>query len=117
MKKAIKAALFSGLIFPGIGHFLLKRYLRGMLFFVPALLSLLMLIRNALDRAYTIANQIQQGDVPLDPDVISGLILAPPSAPVMLMLNIATWVIIACWTGSIIDSYLLGKKADQEEEK
>ena len=29
MKRSSKAALLSGLIFPGIGHMVLKQYLRG----------------------------------------------------------------------------------------
>ena len=117
MRKSIKAALFSGLIFPGVGHFSLKRYQRGMLFFVPALLSLLLLFRNALDQAYSIADQIQQGNVPLDPDVIANLISAPPPEPVMLMLKIATWMIVICWVGGIVDSYYLGNKIDMADKK
>jgi hypothetical protein len=37
MKKSSKAALLSGLIFPGIGHMVLKQYLRGSVLMFSAL--------------------------------------------------------------------------------
>ena len=117
MKKSIKAALFSALVFPGVGHFSLGRYPRGLVFFLPALLSLLYLLRNALDRAYTIADQIQQGTIPLDAEVITNLITAPPTDSVMLLLNIATWTIILSWLIALVDAFLLGKKIDQAESQ
>lgn len=113
MRKAIKAALFSALVFPGVGHFSLKRYQRGLIFFIPATLCLLFLVREAIDKAYAIAEQIEQGNVPLDTLAISNLISTSPDGTDLLMLNIATWVLLASWLASIIDSYRLGKIADQ----
>ena len=113
MKKSIKAALFSGLVFPGTGHFSLKRYQRGMIFFVPTLLSLLLLVHYSLGKAYAIADQIELGKIPLDTATITALIAAPPVGTELLKLQIATWTIIVCWIVSIIDSYRLGKTADQ----
>jgi hypothetical protein len=116
MKKSIKAALFSGLVFPGTGHFSLELYQRGMIFFAPALASLLFLIYYSLNKAYTIADQIQRGEIPLDQATITNLILAAPTGSEQLMLNIATWTIIACWIISIIDSYRRGHIAEQKDK-
>jgi hypothetical protein len=113
MKKSIKAALFSGLVFPGAGHFSLKRYQRGMIFFVPTLLSLLFLVHYSLSKAYAIADQITLGKIPLDTELITSLISAPPVGTELLKLQIATWIMIVCWIVSIVDSYRLGKQADQ----
>ncbi len=66
MKNSVKAALFSALVFPGTGHFIIKRYLRGLVFFLPSLLSLLYLLRYSVNKAYAIAEQITQGNIPLD---------------------------------------------------
>ena len=50
MRKSIKAVLLSALVFPGIGHFALKRYQRGLIFFVPALLSLSLIVYYILSK-------------------------------------------------------------------
>ncbi len=115
MKKSIKAALLSGLVFPGTGLFSLDRYPRGLFFFIPSFLGLLYLIRYSLNQAYTIADQIALGTIPLDTAVITNLITAQPEGTEFLKLQIATWIIIICWLFSIIDSFRLGKIADQRQ--
>ncbi len=117
MKKSIKAVLLSGLVFPGVGHFSLNRYQRGMIFFVPALMSLLFIVYSEMSKAYSIAEKIESGQIPLDVATISDLITASPGGTEMLLLNIASWVILACWIGGMIDSYRLGKIADQADIK
>ncbi len=117
MKKSIKAALLSGLVFPGTGHFSLDSYPRGLLYFVPSALGLLYLIRYSLNQAYTIADQIALGTIPLDTAVITNLITAQPEGTELLKLQIATWAIIICWVVSIIDSYRIGKITDQTNSK
>lgn len=113
MRKTIKAVLFSALIFPGTGHFTLGRYKRGLLFFVPALLGLLFLVYAALDTAQSLAAQIGQGQIPLDAVSLSDLVLSSTGENELLMLNIATWLIIICWLAGMIDSFRIGKAADQ----
>lgn len=117
MKQAIKAALISGLVFPGTGHFAIHRIQRGMLFFVPAALGFLYLVRYSLDKAYAIADQIKLGQIPLDTETITRLITAQPGATEMMKLQIATWLVIISWAVSIIDSYRLGKILDQADSK
>ena len=112
MRKSIKAALLSGLVFPGTGHFYLDRYPRGMIFFAPTLLGMLLLIHYSLGKAYSIADQIKLGSIPLDTEVITNLISIPPTGTELLKLQIATWIIIVCWAVSIIDSFRLGNIAD-----
>ena len=117
MRKSIKAALVSGLIFPGAGHFSLKRYQRGMIFFAPSMLSLLVLVYYALNKAYFIADLVAQGTVPLDNASMTNLILAPSSGTELLMLNAATWLFIFCWVISIIDSFMLGNTVDKADSQ
>ncbi len=115
MRKSIKAALLSGLVFPGTGHFSLDRYPRGMLFFIPSALGFLYLLRYSLNKAYTIADQISLGTIPLDTAVITNMISAQPQGTEFLKLQIATWSIIICWVVSTIDAYRLGKILDQHK--
>ncbi len=115
MKKSIKAPLLSGLVFPGTGQFSLDLYGRGMIFFLPSLVSLIVLIHYSLSKAYGIVDLIEQGKIPLDTAVITNLISAPPTGAEMLKIQIATWVIIVCWGLSIIDSYRQGRIADRKD--
>ena len=117
MKKSVKAALFSGLVFPGVGQFSLKRYARGLIFFAPAMASLAFMLDHSIRKAFSIVDKIERGEVPLDPDAIANLISATSSSSESLMLAAAQWIIILCWIISIIDAYRLGKQADQSEQK
>ena len=117
MKKSVKAVLFSGLVFPGVGQFSLKRYARGLIYFLPAMSSLAFMLDHSMRKAFAIVDKIERGEVPLDPDAIANLISATASGTESLMLAAAQWVIVICWVVSIIDAYRLGKLADQSEQK
>lgn len=116
MRQSIKAALLSGLVFPGAGHASLKRYQRGLVFFTPAMVALLYLVRHAMEQAYSIVDKIEQGVVPLDANAISALIAAPPDDATQLILTLASWAITVCWIAGIVDSYRLGRIADRTKQ-
>jgi hypothetical protein len=44
MTRSTKAALLSGLVFPGVGHMVLKRFLRGSILMLSALTALLVIV-------------------------------------------------------------------------
>jgi hypothetical protein len=117
MKKSVKAALFSGLVFPGVGQFSLKRYARGLIFFLPAMSSLVFMLDHSMRNAFSIVDKIERGEVPLDPDAIANLISATASSSDSRMLAAAQWLIVLCWVVSIIDAYRLGIQADQSDQK
>jgi hypothetical protein len=117
MKKSVKAALFSCLVFPGTGHFILKRYQRGLIFFIPAMLGLLFIIKHAAPTAFLLLEQIQLGTVTLDANAISSLIASPPGDAKLPMLSIASWTIVACWLISIVDSFRLGRIDEQAKAR
>ena len=108
MKPALKAALISAFVFPGLGHFTLRRGARGCLFLLPALLAAIYIGRQLLQRVNLILDQVQSGAVALDPLAISEQLSAAPGAEGPL-LTVAVTVALVCWAGSIIDSFLLGK--------
>jgi len=115
MRKSIKAPLLSGLVFPGTGQFSLHLGGRAMIFFLPSLVSLIVLVHYSLSKAYAVVDLIEQGKVPLDTGVITNLISAPPVGAEMLKIQIATWVIIVCWLASIVDAYRQGRIADKKD--
>lgn len=116
MRQSIKAALFSTLLFPGAGHFALKRYLRGLVFFVPALLCILFLIGYVFSEASLIAEQMSNGTLPMDPEAIARQVTNPPGET-QIKLQAASWIFIACWIIAIVDSFQLGYTADKHVKK
>ncbi|UGQ48903.1 hypothetical protein [Massilia endophytica] len=105
MKPSTRAALFSALLFPGLGQLLvLKRTLRACLFLLPAAAAFLWLLRSALQTAESIAGQIASGALPLDIQIISERIAAAGGDA--LAPQIAGAVLLAAWIGSILDALL-----------
>lgn len=109
MKPSIKAALLSALVFPGIGHFTLRRPGRGCLFLVPTLVAALYVGRQVLQQVDVVMAKLQDGSMPLDPQQLAGQLGTAPGADSPLM-TVASIVCVVCWAGSIIDSLLIGPK-------
>ncbi|MFH1026179.1 MAG: DUF6677 family protein, partial [Nitrospirota bacterium] len=59
MKIAVKAALLSGFVFPGVGQIYLKRYLRGLIIMIPVLLGLTIIVGTAVAGALESLKKIQ----------------------------------------------------------
>ncbi len=57
MTKSTKAALLSGLVFPGIGHFVLKQYLRGSILMLVALMAMSAIVRIVFQQAQAIVDR------------------------------------------------------------
>jgi len=108
MKKSTKAALLSGLIFPGVGHMVLKQYLRGSILMLSALIALIVIVTKAVNQALTIVDKINSGEISLESVTITELASQSTGAAEGSISNIAVLVIIACWLIGIIDSYRLG---------
>ena len=108
MTRSMKAALLSGLIFPGLGHMVLKQYLRGSILMLSALTALSVIVTRAIKLALTIVDRINSGEIPIESGAISELVSNSTSGAEGSMLNIAALVVGACWLIGIIDSYRLG---------
>lgn len=108
MKKSLKAALLSGLIFPGIGHLMLKQHLRGSVLMVSSLIALWAIVNVAYQRALAIVDRINSGDIPFDTGAIAEAVSDPGVSAGSLTENISLLVLLACWLIGIIDSYRLG---------
>lgn len=108
MTRSVKAALLSGLVFPGVGHLFLKHYLRGLILLLLALVVLSVIITAALGQALTIVDAITSGEVPLEAQAITELVSKSTDTPQGPLANIAVLVFGVCWVIGIIDSYRLG---------
>ncbi len=115
MKTATKAALLSGLVFPGIGQMYLKRFLRGLLFMIPVLLGLVLIVVMATAGALESLRAIQAQGGTIDTNTITTLAQshAKESAGYFRAILLC---IIFCWLFAVIDAYRIGSKQMREGE-
>jgi hypothetical protein len=114
MTKSTKAALLSGLVFPGIGHIVLKQTLRGLILALLALLAMSELVKVAFERAQTIVDGVVSGEIVLESGAISELAANSSNDSDGLMPSISVIVFVACWLIGIIDSYRVGMALESE---
>ena len=107
MKPSVKAALWSALVFPGLGHILaLRRPWRGCAFLLPTALGWAYLLGRVLPLVNTLSEQLANGSLAPDPELIAqrvaeaGMGGAGPSAALL--------VCTVCWIASVADSFLAG---------
>ncbi|MDF1577122.1 MAG: hypothetical protein RQ753_04955 [Desulfurivibrionaceae bacterium] len=117
MRKSVKAALLSGLVFPGFGHFYLKRFITGALLLLTTLASLYLIITVVVERAMEIAARIVTGEVSPDVAVISEMLAKQAESPEARIANLASIVLLAVWLIGIFDSYRVGRNLRKSEEK
>jgi len=108
MDISIKAALLSGLVIPGAGHFYLKKYMMAVILAGASLVSLYFIVSMAMEKAMAISDKILSGEVPLDVVTINELVTQPLTAADAQTQSIATAVLIISWLVAIVDSYRIG---------
>ena len=107
MDRSVKAALLSGLVFPGVGQLFLQRPLRAMIFLAPALAAALYFGSAVLEPVFAIANDIASGAMAFDPFLIQQRV--EQSRIDSGAMNLAALVMILAWGASIIDAWIGGR--------
>jgi uncharacterized membrane protein len=117
VKRSTKAALLSGLIFPGIGHLYLKRYVHGITLCVASAAAIYFIASVAVTTALEVTKKIQSesGGVALDMAAIMDLVSQRSSGDEQSM-NIATVALVVCWVIGIVDSYRQGRAQEMVKE-
>jgi len=113
MNKPVKAALLSAFIFPGAGHFFLKKHFIGAVLSGTAFVALYVVVTNSVERALQIAEKLQSGEVQLDVEAISELVSRQPTGAEAQSLSIAMVVLTVVWLAGITDSYRIGNAQDK----
>lgn len=108
MKRSTKAVLLSGLVFPGIGHIVLKYYLRGSILMLSALVATAVIVTSVVKRALSIVDSINSGDIPPDMTAMAEMVSSSTSSADGFAENAALIVLGVCWLIGIIDSYRVG---------
>jgi hypothetical protein len=114
MKKSLKGALLSGLVFPGIGQIALKQNTRGMTLICIILVSLGVMIAKGTQIALGVLQEIESKGGILDMQTISSVSESAVSASDSYIMHGSILLIIFCWIFGMIDAYRIGKKQDEE---
>ena len=117
----MKAALLSALVFPGLGHFSLKKPLQGSILAGIAILCLYFLLTAVVNIAQELSLKIQSGEVPLDVVKISELVSQSLTGSDGQIVNISSSVLVILWVVAVIDSFRIGwsqgKTGDSSSKK
>jgi hypothetical protein len=115
MRYATKAALLSGLVFPGLGHLYLRCFLRGALLAAGAAAALYFIVSVAVSSAMDIEGKIESGQV--QPDVASvSQAVSKATRDAERSTDIATTILIVLWAVGIVDSYREGRARDRTKK-
>ncbi|SHK14431.1 hypothetical protein SAMN05216369_0657 [Marinobacter antarcticus] len=121
MSKSLKAVLLSALVFPGIGHFSLKKPLQGSILSGITIVCIYFLLAAVVDIAQELALKIQSGEVPLDVIQISELVSQQLAGSNGQRVSIPSLLLVVCWVVGVIDSFRIGwsqgKTADTSSKK
>ena len=113
MTRAIKGALLSGLVYPGLGQISLKHHLRGLAFLLAATLGLVAAVVQATRIALEIVENLDlsQGAMALE-QIFQASQQAVAQAHTGRF-KIAMALILFSWIISTVDAYLLGRRIDR----
>jgi len=109
MNKSIKAALLSALVYPGMGHFFLKKYAISAVITAAFSVPLYSILSGVITKTKTIIEKVENGEIPFDIHAIRESLSSSVLATDGQELNIYMYAIIVIWVIAIVDSYRLGR--------
>ena len=116
MNNSLKGAFLSGLVFPGLGQIVLKHYKRGVVLMLTVLVSLSVIVIEAVQKAFTILEKIESEGGTIDMNTISNAATQASTTSDSLILGSALFLILFCWIIGAVDAFRIGKKKDMEQQ-
>ena len=114
MNNAIKAALLSGLILPGLGQIALKHYIRGGVIILAFLVSATVFVAKAAERSLAILEKIELEGGIISMDAILNATKQASANSGNSTLNLLLLLIGVCWIAGTVDAYIIDRKKDKE---
>ena len=114
MNNALKGALFSGLVFPGLGQIMLKHYKRGAVLMIAITAALLVILIKTAQQAVTILEKIESEGGSIDLSTILNTTTQASATSESLIFKLLLWLIIFSWVIGVVDAYRVGRKKDIE---
>ena len=115
MRQALKGALISGLIFPGLGQITLKQKKRGWALIAAVVASIVFIVIEVAQIAQQSLQQAQaQGGAQMTEEALKAATMEAMNNADTTLLNIASLLLLALWVYAIIDAWLIGSKQDKQ---
>jgi len=108
MKMSLKAILLSALVYPGAGHFILKKYLTCITLVTVFSVPLFGVINDTLVKANQVVEQVVSGKIPADIASISQALTSLDANAEAS--NIKMYVMIIVWVIGVLDAYRVSKQ-------
>jgi hypothetical protein len=112
MKKSLKGALLSGLVFPGVGQLWLKHPIRGIALIAAVSAAMAVVVTKTTQQALAMLEKIESEGGAVDLVAIMNSASHASTASDDLTIKSASMVLILCWVIGVIDAYLMGRKKD-----
>ena len=116
MRHALKSALLSGLVLPGLGQMALRRYLRGAIFMIACLGGLIAIMVKATTTALVIVERMGPATNITDFNQMFSETNQAVAQVDSTGYALALMLIVLAWIASTVDAYFLGRRRDQKEE-
>ncbi len=113
MKLSIKALIYSAIVFPGAGYFILNKSKQGLAFIIIALGCLALPMYEAFQKAQIISEKIVYGYIPMNIISIRQEIESLPGVVEGHLITSAYLIIIVLWLIGLIDCYRIGKTLEK----
>ena len=112
MKKPMKAALLSGLVYPGIGQLICQAYWRAVALFVIFSAAVYYYVEEVVSKYQPLVDKVKSGEVALNSQALAVEISKNPIIIDHQLVSTLTYILITCWLVGVIDAYYLGIKKD-----
>ena len=112
MTNAVKGALLSALVLPGVGQIALRRYQRGVVLMLAVLAGLAVMVVDVARQAARMFEAIESGGGAIDRDAIARAAAQAAVPSDSLVINLLFFAITICWLYAVVDAYRIGKQQD-----
>ncbi|MBL1259384.1 MAG: hypothetical protein COB33_002495 [Thiotrichaceae bacterium] len=112
MMLSTRALLYSGLVFPGAGYFVVKKAVHGAAAFLITFVGLVVVMIEAFHKAQIIAEKIVTGAIPVEMSVIREQILITPGIFSSTVVSAVSIVIGLVWLVGMVHSWQIAKRGE-----
>ncbi|OQY13685.1 MAG: hypothetical protein B6I31_00625 [Desulfobacteraceae bacterium 4572_19] len=116
MSNAVKGALLSSMVFPGLGQIVLKHYKRGIALGLAVTACFAVVLIKIVQQTLEMFDKIDISSGRIDINVVADTATKVSSISNGMIYNTLIFVIIILWVYGTVDAYLIGKKKDDEKD-
>jgi hypothetical protein len=116
MKNALKGALLSALVFPGVGQLAQKRYRPALVLLLGSLAALAVVVVITVRQAQTVLAHLAAAGGTPDLAAISAAAAQVAPGGDQRLIDVAILVLVGCWIVGVFDAILGGRRMDRKEK-